>query len=74
MLNAIKDRNAVVIEVLKAGKLEHLWTTSGPTLEAMRIRDEAGQGVAAETHAWVCLGFDLFNGSGHPPSAGCSRS
>lgn len=64
MLSPIKERNAVVIEVLKAGKLEHLWTTTGPTLEAVRVRDEAGQGVTPEVHVWVCLAFELFNGTG----------
>lgn len=64
MLDAVRDRNAVVLQVLTAGQLEHLWTATGPTLEALRIRDEQGRGVSPETHVWVALAFELFNGTG----------
>lgn len=64
MLGAIKDRNAVILEVLAAGHVSHLWTLEGPTPEAVRIRDSAGEGVEPSVHTWVLLAFELFNGTG----------
>lgn len=64
MLQAIKDRNAVILEVLAAGHLSHLWTPEGPTPEAIRIRESAGEGVDPSVHTWVLLAFALFNGTG----------
>lgn len=63
MLGAIKDRNAVILEVLAAGHVSHLWTSEGPTPEALRIRD-SGEGVSPAIHTWVLLAFALFNGTG----------
>lgn len=64
MLAAIKDRNAVILEVLAAGHVSHLWALEGPTAEAVRIRDTKGEGVTPEVHTWVLLAFELFNGTG----------
>jgi|GEM_PF-2933609 len=64
MLQAIKDRNAVIIEVLAAGHVSRLWTPEGPTPEALRIRDSGGEGVEPSVHTWVLLAFELFNGTG----------
>ena len=64
MLGAIKDRNAVILEVLAAGHVSHLWALEGPTPEAIRIRESAGEGVEPSVHTWVLLAFALFNGTG----------
>lgn len=64
MLEAIKDRNAVIRELLAAGKVSHLWTLEGPTPEALRIRDLGGEGVSHAVHTWVLLAFEVFNGTG----------
>ena len=64
MLEAIKDRNAVIRELLAAGKVSHLWTGEGPSPEALRIRDSSGEGVSPGVHTWVLLAFEVFNGTG----------
>ena len=64
MLEAIKDRNAVIRELLGAGKVSHLWTGEGPSPEALRIRDSSGEGVSPGVHTWVLLAFEVFNGTG----------
>ena len=64
MLEAIKDRNAVIRELLAAGKVSHLWTGEGPSPEALRIRDSSGEGVSPAVHTWVLLAFEAFNGTG----------
>ena len=43
MLNAVKDRNAVIFSVLlEVPKLPHLWTADGPTPAVPRSRDSKG--------------------------------
>lgn len=64
MLEAIKDRNAVIPELLAAGKVSHLWTGEGPSPEALRIRDSSGEGVSPGVHTWVLLAFEVFSGTG----------
>lgn len=64
MLDAIRDRNAVIVEVLAAGHVSHLWTLDGPTAEALRVRESGCEGVAPAVHTWVLLAFELFNGTG----------
>ncbi|MDP3151446.1 MAG: hypothetical protein Q8N23_02170 [Archangium sp.] len=64
MLNAVKDRNAIIIGVLEVPKLQHLWTANGPTPEALRIRDSGGAIVEPAVLTWMLLAFDLFNATG----------
>ena len=64
MLNAVKDRNAIILGVLEVPKLQHLWTATGPTPEALRIRDTGGASVEPAVLTWVQLAFDLFNATG----------
>ncbi|MFT3714039.1 MAG: hypothetical protein QM817_40780 [Archangium sp.] len=63
VLTAVKDRDAVIREVLSAAKLSHLWTSAGPSAEAIRIREAVTNSDATRT--WVLLAFDLFNGTGN---------
>ncbi len=64
MLNAVRDRNAIILGVLEVPKLQHLWTADGPTPAALRIRDTSGADVDPTTLTWVLLAFDLFNATG----------
>ena len=64
MLNAVRDRNAIILGVLEVPKLQHLWTADGPTPEALRIRDTGGVSVEPAVLTWVLLAFDLFNATG----------
>ena len=64
MLNAVRDRNAIILGVLEVPKLQPLWTADGPTPEALRIRDTGGARVEPAVLTWVLLAFDLFNATG----------
>lgn len=64
MLNAVKNRNAIIFGVLEVPKLQHLWTAEGPTPQALRIRDTASANVEPAVLTWVLLAFDLFNATG----------
>lgn len=63
MLTGVRDVNGVVRAVLEAAALQHLWTQTGPTAEALGIRDGRLL-VADDTRTWVLLAFALFNGTG----------
>lgn len=64
VLAAVKNRDAVIREVLSAANLAGLWTAQGPSPEALRIRDDASRADAA-TRTWVLLAFDLYSGTGN---------
>jgi hypothetical protein len=64
MLNAVKDRNAIILGVLEVPKLQYLWTSNGPAPEALRIRDSGGASVEPAMLTWVLLAFDLFDATG----------
>jgi hypothetical protein len=61
MLDSYKDKNAIVVALLQAADLAHLWSSSGPTLEALRLRDDTGAEEARR--AWIRLAFELYDGS-----------
>jgi len=61
MLDSLKDKNAVVVAILQSAELAHLWSSSGPTAEAVRLRDDVGADEAKR--AWVRLAFELYDGS-----------
>lgn len=69
MLEGVRKQNEVIIEVLQAAKLGHLWTKDGPTPVARAIRDGGGEGLEEAKRVWVLLAWELYDGSGKLPVA-----
>ena len=59
------QRNQVVIAMLGALGLEHLWTPTGPTEEACKLHKSGGGYLSSGERTLVSLAFDVYDGEAH---------
>ncbi len=65
-MNAAKDKLCLAIRVLlRPVHMEHLWTATGPTPEAMHLRQTGGRSLSRPARLLVLAAFDLWNQDGH---------
>jgi hypothetical protein len=63
---AAKDKLCLALRVLlRPVHMEHLWTATGPTPEALHLRQTGGRPLSGTARLLVLAAFDLWNHDGH---------